>query len=56
MVSSWDDFPIHQTAEPVRLVATSDRNFYDRYYFNCHASSDALLLVMGMGVGDYEKT
>ena len=49
MISSWDDFPIHQTAEPVRLVATSDRNFYDRYYFNCHASSDALLLVMGMG-------
>jgi hypothetical protein len=49
MISAWDDFPIHQSAEPVRLVATSDRNFYDRYYFNCHASSDALFLVMGMG-------
>jgi hypothetical protein len=33
----------------VRLVATSDRNFYDRYYFNCHASSDELFLVLGMG-------
>jgi hypothetical protein len=50
MISAWDDFPIHQTAEPVRLVATSDRNFYDRYYFNLHGSSDELLLVMGMGV------
>jgi hypothetical protein len=49
MISAWDDFPLHQTAEPVRLVATSDRNFYDRYYFNCHASSDELFLVMGMG-------
>jgi hypothetical protein len=49
MISSWDDFPIHQSAEPVRFVATSDRNFYDRYYFNCHASSDELFMVMGMG-------
>ncbi len=49
MISAWDDFPVHQSAEPVRLVATSDRNCYDRYYFNCHASSDELFLVMGMG-------
>ena len=50
MISAWDDFPIHQTAEPVRLVATSDRNFYDRYYFNLHGSSDELFMVMGLGV------
>ena len=31
MISAWDDFPVHQSAEPVRLVATSDRNFYDRF-------------------------
>jgi len=50
MISAWDDFPIHQTGEPVRFVATSDRNFYDRYYFNLHGSSDELFLIMGMGV------
>jgi hypothetical protein len=50
MISSWDDFPIHQTAEPVRFVATSDRNFYDRYYFNLHGSSDELFLIFGMGL------
>jgi hypothetical protein len=50
MISAWDDFPIHQTAEPVRLVATSDRNFYDRYYFNLHGCSDELFMVMGLGV------
>ena len=49
MISSWDDYPLHQTHEPVRFVATSDRNFYDRYYFNLHASSGELFMVMGMG-------
>ena len=33
-VTSWDDFPVHQTSEWIAHVATSDRNFYDRYYFN----------------------
>jgi len=49
MISSWDDFPVHQTAQPIRFVQTSDRNFYDRYYFNLHASSDELFMVMGLG-------
>jgi hypothetical protein len=49
MISNWDDFPIHQTGQPVRFVQTSDRNFYDRYYFNLHASSDELFMVMGLG-------
>ena len=49
MISSWDDYPIYQTTEPVRFVNTSDRNFYDRYYFNLHASRDDLFMVMGMG-------
>ncbi len=47
MLSSWDDYPVHQIAEPIRHVGTSDRNFYDRYYFNLHASSGELFLVMG---------
>jgi hypothetical protein len=34
MISSGDDYPIHQTPEPVSQVFTSDRNFYDRYFFN----------------------
>jgi hypothetical protein len=28
-----DDFPIHQTPEPIAYAGT-DRNFYDRYFFN----------------------
>ena len=49
MLSPMDDYPIHQVAEPVRLPGTSDRNFYDRYYFNAHACSDELFLVAGLG-------
>lgn len=49
MLSSWDDYPVHQVSEPIRHVGTSDRNFYDRYYFNLHGSSDELFLVTGNG-------
>ena len=49
MLSPLDDYPVHQIAEPIRHVATSDRNFYDRYYFNLHGCSDELFLVMGLG-------
>lgn len=31
-----DDYPIHQTPEPVACAGT-DRNFYDRYFFNGYA-------------------
>ncbi len=33
MLTRGDDYPIHQTAEPVAYAGT-DRNFYDRYFFN----------------------
>ena len=46
MLSGWDDFPVHQVAETIRHVGPSDRNFYDRYYFNLHGSSDELFLVI----------
>jgi len=49
MLSKMDDYPLHQIAETIRHVGTSDRNFYDRYYFNLHGSSDELFMVMGMG-------
>ncbi|MEE2034095.1 hypothetical protein [Rhodococcus chondri] len=49
-LSPLDDYPVHQTAEPIRRVATSDRNFYDRYYFNCYpADTTDLFLVVGLG-------
>lgn len=48
-LSPLDDFPVHQTAESMLHVATSDRNFYDRYYFNAHRCADDLFLAVGLG-------
>ena len=49
MLSKMDDYPLHQNSDVIRHVGSSDRNFYDRYYFNLHGSSDELFMVMGMG-------
>ena len=32
-LSAFDDYPVHQTSEPLAYPATSDRNFYDRNWF-----------------------
>ena len=49
MLSPLDDYPIHQVAQRIRQVATSDRNFYDRYYFNCYPPGAELFLIIGLG-------
>ncbi len=48
-LSSYDDFPVHQSAELIAHAATSDRNFYDRYYFNCYPSTHDLFAIFGLG-------
>ncbi|WCO66107.1 hypothetical protein PO878_16525 [Iamia majanohamensis] len=48
-LTSWDDYPVHQTSEFIRHVATSDRNFYDRYYFNCLPTSGEWFAIFGLG-------
>jgi hypothetical protein len=45
-----DEYPIHQTPLPMDRVATSDRNFYDRCYFNAHDRTGEIFLVTGLGV------
>ena len=34
MLTPYDDFPIHQTADPVAHPSSADPNHYDRYFFN----------------------
>ena len=34
MLSRFDDYPIHQTSEPIKIPETTDRHVYDRYWFN----------------------
>jgi hypothetical protein len=49
VLSPLDDYPVHQIAAPVREVGTSDRNFYDRYYFNCGSRDGDTFLIFGLG-------
>jgi hypothetical protein len=50
LLTPFDDYLIHQTPETLDRVVTSDRNFYDRYYFNCHDLTGDTFLVIAMGV------
>lgn len=50
MLTPLDDYLVHQTPETVDRVATSDRNFYDRYYFNAHTLDGDAFLVVAMGL------
>lgn len=50
MLSRFDDYPIHQTAEPIAQPATSDRNVYDRYWFNGYDRDGEFYFGIGLAV------
>lgn len=50
MLTRFDDYPIHQTVEPVAHPASSDRNLYDRYWFNGYADNGEFYFAVGMGL------
>jgi hypothetical protein len=50
MLTPLDDYLVHQTPYTVDTVGTSDRNFYDRYYFNAHTLDGEALLIVAMGL------
>ncbi|MBI4696042.1 MAG: hypothetical protein HY749_18690 [Gammaproteobacteria bacterium] len=49
MITTLDDYPIHQTSLPVAVPATSDRNFYDRFWFNGFVGDGSLYFSVAMG-------
>lgn len=51
MLTRGDDYPLHQTPEPIALAGT-DRNFYDRYFFNAYSATpgDTRMLAVAFGV------
>ena len=42
LLSSFDDFYIHQTSHPIAIPATGDRNAYDRSFFNGYTADGSL--------------
>ena len=50
MLNRLDDFPIHQTPEPIAHPATTDRNAYDRTWFNGYAPDGSYYFGFGMAI------
>ena len=49
MLTKGDEYPIHQTPEPVAFSG-SDRNFYDRYFFNGYSADGSVFFAAAFGV------
>ncbi|WP_298282011.1 hypothetical protein [Novosphingobium sp.] len=49
MLTKADDFPIHQTPDPIAFSGT-DRNFYDRYFFNGTTTDGEVFFGAAMGI------
>ncbi|MCG8590874.1 MAG: hypothetical protein MJE66_16405 [Proteobacteria bacterium] len=49
MLSKFDDYAIHPTPEPIAHAASSDRNVYDRYWFNGYASDGEFYFGIALG-------
>ena len=49
MLSPFDDYPIHPSADPIAHPATGDPNHYDRYWFNGTAKDGSLYFGAAMG-------
>lgn len=50
MLNHLDDYPVHQTPEPLAHPATSERNFYDRTWFNGYAADGSYYFALGMAI------
>ncbi len=50
MLSKFDDYPIHQTPEPIAQPASSDRNVYDRYWFNGYQDDGEFYFGVGSAI------
>src|SRR5579863_10089499 len=48
-LSKGNDYPIHQTSEPIAYAGT-DRNFYDRYFFNGYGAEGGDFFALAFGV------
>jgi hypothetical protein len=50
MLTTLDDYPIHQTSNPVNQPASGDPNHYDRYFFNGYTRDGSLFFAAALGL------
>ena len=55
MLNKLDDFPIHQTSEPIAHLATTDRNAYDRTWCNGYDPSGAYMFAAGIAIYPHRR-
>jgi hypothetical protein len=48
-LSRYDELPIHQSNEPIRMVATTDPRAFDRYWFTAQDDDGEFFIVVGFG-------
>ena len=49
MIGPLDEYPVHQIPHPIAWPGSSDRNFYDRSYFNAHDRTGDVFVITGIG-------
>ena len=49
MITDFDDYMIHQAPTPINQPSVTDRNFYDRYWFNGFDTSGEFFFGIGFG-------
>lgn len=55
VLTKLDDFPVHQTSEPISYLATSERNVYGRYWFNGYDPGGEFYFGIGFGVYPHRR-
>lgn len=49
MIGPLDEYPVHQLPQPIAWPGSSNRNFYDRSYFNAHDRTGDIFVITGIG-------
>ena len=50
VLTTFDDYPIHQASVPIAHTATGDINHYDRYFFNGYSADGSIYFGLAMGL------
>ena len=50
MLNKLDDYPVHQTSEPLAHPVSGDRNAYDRTWFNGYSEDGSYYFGIGMAI------
>lgn len=50
MLNNLDDYPVHQTTEPLAHPVSGDRNVYDRTWFNGYSEDGSWYFGIGMAI------